>query len=70
MRLDRLVNVRPKETVTSVPDIRLSHPPCTTDSECMVNNNIAMSTFHKFRIIKCLDIILLLKISSKIVIFL
>ena len=58
MRLDRLVNVRPKETVTSVPDIRLSHPPCTTDSECMVNKHIstfAMST------LKCLDILLLLK---------
>ena len=67
MRLDRLV--KPKEMQTSAPDIRLAHPPCTTDSECMVNNNIAMSTFHRFRI-KCLDIILLLKISSKIVIFL
>ena len=63
MRLDRLV--KPKELQTSAPDIRLAHPPCTTDSECMVNNNIAMSTFHRFRII-----ILLLKISSKIVIFL
>ena len=48
MRLDRLV--KPKEMQTSAPDIRLTHPPCTTDSECMVNNNIAMSTFHRFRI--------------------
>ena len=39
MRLDRLVNVKPKETETRVPDIRLAHPPCTTDSECMVNNH-------------------------------
>ena len=49
MRLDRLV--KPKELQTSAPDIRLAHPPCTTDSECMVNNNIAMSTFHRFRMI-------------------
>ena len=47
MRLDRLV--KPKEMQTSAPDIRLAHPPCTTDSECMVNNHIstiAMSTFQ------------------------
>ena len=66
MRLDRLV--KPKEMQTSAPDIRLAHPPCTTDSECIVNSHIstiAMSTFQRFRII-----MLLLKISSKIVIFL
>ena len=43
MRLDRVV----KQTKTSAPDIRLAHPPCTTDSECMVNSHIstiAMST--------------------------
>ena len=46
MRLDRLV--KPKELQTTAPDIRLAHPPCTTDSECMVNNHIStipMSTF-------------------------
>ena len=44
MRLDRVV----KQTKTSAPDIKLAHPPCTTDSECMVNNHfptIAMWTF-------------------------
>ena len=40
MRLDRLV----KQTKTSAPDIRLAHPPCTTDSECMVNNHFPTIT--------------------------
>ena len=45
MRLD---TDKVKQTKTSAPDIKLAHPPCTTDSECMVNNHIstiAMLTF-------------------------
>ena len=51
MRLDRLV----KQTKTSAPDIRLAHPPCTTDSECMVNNHFPTITMGTFNIISLLQ---------------